>query len=116
MTAEHDHPPRKPGLGLPLVSSPTAIDPVCGMRVDPATAHGPHRHEGRDYYFCCPHCLNRFAADPRRYLEPRPNPAAAAVPPGTKYTCPMHPEVVSDRPGSCPKCGMALEPLEVAAE
>ena len=112
MAAEHDPPaPRKAGLGLPMASSPTAIDPVCGMTVSPATAHGPHRHEGHDYYFCCPHCLEKFAADPPRYLGGRPaSSPAPTAPPGTQYTCPMHPDVRQDHPGACPDCGMALEP------
>ncbi len=116
MSDEHSHHPSpQRGLGLPLAPAASAVDPVCGMTVDPATAHGPHRHEGRDYWFCCPHCLHRFAAQPQRYLAPPAAPPPAARP-GGEYTCPMHPEVVSDRPGSCPLCGMALEPREPSAE
>jgi Cu+-exporting ATPase len=67
--------------------------------------------EGEHYYFCAAHCRKKFAEDPRRYLEPR---APVEVAPGTQWTCPMHPEVLEDHPTSCPKCGMALEPLEGA--
>ncbi len=96
------------------------IDPVCGMTVDPATAAGSWEYHGHTYYFCSPHCLHQFQADPERYLALAPPAAAAplATPPGTKveYFCPMDPEVISDRPGSCPKCGMALQPRTLTLE
>src|SRR5262245_38163780 len=100
-----------------------AVDPVCGMTVDPATAAGSFTHDGTTYHFCSKHCLEKFRADPARYVGAGAKPAAescchtatpaapAAAPPGTKYTCPMHPEIVRDGPGTCPKCGMALEPM-----
>ncbi len=83
-------------------------DPVCGMTV---TAQSPHHveHEGRTYYFCCAGCRSKFAADPAKYLTPAPQ-APPAPQPGAVYVCPMHPEIRQDRPGTCPKCGMALEP------
>ena len=87
----------------------TQIDPVCGMTVDPATAAGSHEHKGQTYYFCSTHCLHKFQADPEAVLHPAPTPQPSA-PAGTKYICPMDPEVVADKPGACPKCGMALEP------
>jgi Cu+-exporting ATPase len=90
-------------------------DPVCGMSV---TAETPHRFEymGQRYYFCSAKCRERFAAEPHKYttLDTAPVIGAAATPvavPGTTYTCPMHPEIRRDRPGTCPICGMALEPL-----
>ena len=89
-------------------NAPTVLDPVCGMRVDPAKTPHHFTHEGHDYAFCGARCRERFMEDPARYLEP-----AVAQPPapaGTVYTCPMHPEVRQSGPGSCPKCGMALEP------
>jgi Cu+-exporting ATPase len=94
-----------------------AKDPVCGMSVDPATARHRHEHAGTNYYFCGAHCLEKFRDAPERFLTPEP-PAMPAPPAGaaTTYTCPMHPEIVQDRPGICPKCGMALEPVLVAAE
>ena len=113
------------GKAVPLVTLgrrdqvPTEVDPVCGMRVDPARAAGRHQHRGRTYYFCNPHCRERFAADPERYLEPSGAPGHApagqrqalpADPGAVTYTCPMHPEVRQPGPGTCPKCGMALEP------
>ena len=89
-------------------------DPVCGMGVEPGHAAGgsAERH-GRAYWFCNPACREKFLADPGRYLEARTDVSRAA---DTRiYTCPMHPEVRQIGPGNCPKCGMALEPLEVAA-
>src|SRR5215213_8604596 len=85
-------------------------DPVCGMKVDPASAADSFDYNGTRYYFCMPGCRKKFEADPNNYLSPapsRPGPSSA-MPAGTIYTCPMHPEVRQDRPGSCPKCGMAL--------
>jgi Cu+-exporting ATPase len=95
-------------------SADTAIDPVCGMTVDPARASGSSEYGGTTYYFCNPHCKMKFDADPTAYVaERRPEPKTA--PAGTMYVCPMDPEVRQDRPGACPKCGMALEPETVAA-
>jgi Cu+-exporting ATPase len=93
----------------------TFRDPVCGMSV---RADTPLRleHAGETYRFCNPHCLERFRADPAAFLsapEPAPPPAVA---PERRWTCPMHPEIVRDAPGSCPLCGMALEPMEISAE
>jgi P-type Cu+ transporter len=105
------------------VQAPVAeeIDPVCGMTVDPHDAAGRAEYRGRTYYFCNPSCLERFIASPESFVtetgerkEPADQEAPAA--PGTEYTCPMHPEIVRDRPGACPICGMALEPRVVALE
>ncbi|MDE0854065.1 MAG: YHS domain-containing protein, partial [Nevskia sp.] len=91
-----------------------ARDPVCGMTVDPARALSLE-HAGTVRYFCSTACRERFAADPDRYLAP--SPAAAATAHDSRiYTCPMHPEVRHVGPGSCPKCGMALEPEAPALE
>ena len=87
-------------------------DPVCGMLVDVKPATGHSTHAGKDYYFCCRSCLDKFEADPQKYLESKPAPAPAQqAPAGVEYTCPMHPQIIRDKPGSCPICGMALEPL-----
>ena len=92
----------------------TAIDPVCGMRVDPATARHRSIYKGQDYFFCSGRCRERFEAEPEKFLQPKqPEPAAPA---GTIYTCPMHPEVRQVGPGSCPICGMALEPEQVSLD
>ncbi|MDP3377886.1 MAG: heavy metal translocating P-type ATPase [Brevundimonas sp.] len=92
----------------------TVKDPVCGMSVDPtATAHRAS-HDGQDYFFCSAECRTKFIGDPMRYLNP-PVEAEPAVP-GAIYTCPMHPEIRQEGPGSCPICGMALEPETVTAE
>jgi Cu+-exporting ATPase len=92
-----------------------ARDPVCGMTVDPATAKHRADHGGQTYYFCCAGCRAKFEADPAKYLKPAAPPAAPA-PAGATYTCPMHPEVRQVGPGSCPICGMALEPEVATAE
>ena len=91
-------------------AGPAEIDPVCGMTVSPATAAGHHAHHGRTYHFCGKSCLDKFRADPERYAGTTEPPLVAA-PAGSQWTCPMHPEVVRDGPGSCPLCGMALEPM-----
>ena len=91
----------------------THVDPVCGMTIEEADAVGTHQHDGVTYYFCNPSCLERFTADPKPFLEPAST-AAPPAPAGSTYTCPMHPEIVRDGPGSCPICGMALEPHTVS--
>src|SRR5262245_36690931 len=92
------------------------IDPVCGMTVEPARAAGSHTHAGKTFYFCSKHCLERFAAEPARFVAPTAPPETAKPPPGGQWTCPMHPQIVRDGPGSCPICGMALEPRVAAAD
>jgi len=87
-------------------------DPVCGMTVDPARAAGHVDYQGRTYHFCSQHCVHAFEADPEKYLSGKKQ----AMPLDAQYTCPMHPEVVQVGPGSCPKCGMALVPMEGAVE
>jgi Cu+-exporting ATPase len=89
-------------------------DPVCGMTVDPAKTQHHAEHAGQPYHFCSAGCRAKFVADPARYLKPAPAPEP--MPEGTVYTCPMHPEVRQIGPGSCPICGMALEPEMVSAE
>ena len=120
-----------------------ALDPVCGMTVDPASARGgSYEHRGVTYYFCSPGCRQKFAADADGWLARRPDPHAHSVatavtlhrrphsapgasqpapriahpPPGAVYTCPMHPEIEQIGPGACPICGMALEPKTITAE
>ncbi|MCC8981290.1 heavy metal translocating P-type ATPase [Bradyrhizobium acaciae] len=91
-----------------------AIDPVCGMKVNPVTAKHRFSYKGGEYLFCSGRCRERFEAEPDKYLKPRePEPPAPA---GTIYTCPMHPEVRQVGPGSCPICGMALEPEQVSLD
>src|SRR5262245_60490500 len=103
-------------------------DPVCGMTVDPERAAGVSQHNERTYYFCSKGCKARFDANPDQYLQPqkaqaviqlqrsRPPAPARKPAPGMQWTCPMHPEIVRDAPGSCPICGMALEPKTVTLE
>ncbi len=91
-----------------------AKDPVCGMTVNPATAKHRFTQAGISYHFCCAGCRTKFEADPAKYLAPQkplPLPAAGAI-----YTCPMHPDIRQIGQGSCPICGMALEPVDATAE
>jgi Cu+-exporting ATPase len=101
-------------------------DVVCGMKVDPERAPAKSEHAGKTYYFCCASCAAKFRADPEKYLEAKPvtapghaspliqlgaaKPSAAPLPKSAVYVCPMDADVRQDRPGPCPKCGMALEP------
>jgi Cu+-exporting ATPase len=91
-----------------------ATDPVCGMRVDPQTAKHRFAYQGHDYFFCSGRCRERFEAEPNKFLQPKPPEPAA--PPGSIYTCPMHPEIKQIGPGSCPICGMALEPEQISLD
>ena len=124
------------------------VDPVCGMTIDPADAVGHVDYQSHTYFFCAESCLQRFKADPARYVSAQlgtptaeaavlvargthspdfqrpssartsriPNPESRLPTVATKWTCPMHPEIIRDGPGSCPICGMALEPLTITAE
>ena len=94
----------------------TVLDPVCGMTVDPVTATNHHVHDSKDYWFCGARCRERFAEDPDGWMDGSARAKLEAVAPrGGQYTCPMHPEVVNDGSASCPKCGMALEPMTFSA-
>ncbi|HVS31872.1 MAG TPA: heavy metal translocating P-type ATPase [Thermoanaerobaculia bacterium] len=88
----------------------TEIDPVCGMTISRNDAAGTSEHDGQTYYFCSPGCKTKFDADPTAFAGGKKPAATKAAPAGTFYTCPMHPEVRQIGPGTCPKCGMALEP------
>lgn len=121
-----------PDQGDPTGHSPSrpqpdsVRDPVCGMWVNPKTAPDSYAYRGQTYYFCRTHCRAEFEADPDRYLGSREPPAVPTSGSGTSesedkrqpasYTCPMHPEVLTDRPAACPLCGMALEPRAVSLE
>jgi len=132
------------GPGLPILQGqPKHKDPVCGMSVDPAKAAGKVEHNGKTYYFCSKRCSERFAQDPEKFLaapgtagmehghapaahQHLPQAAMAESPAaavatvssakGVRYTCPMDPEIVQIGPGVCPKCGMALEPMDILPE
>jgi Cu+-exporting ATPase len=102
---------------------PIQVDPVCGMTVNPDTAAGAFDYQGTTYYFCSTHCLHRFRENPESFLnKPAAQPIgitrhqATPAKVAQKYTCPMHPEIVRDGPGSCPICGMALEPMTASLE
>jgi P-type Cu+ transporter len=104
----HDHATHGHG------SDATVTDPVCGMKVDPNKSPHRHTYNDHDYHFCGAGCRTKFAADPEKYLS-KFTAAAAPAPAGTIYTCPMHPEIRQAGPGSCPICGMALEPEDGSA-
>ncbi len=116
--------PTVPGLPI-LLAAPREKDPVCGMMVDPEKAAGKVEHDGKTYYFCSARCVERFRNEPEKFLaapgtagmEHKAAPVAVpAVAKNVRYTCPMHPEIVQIGPGTCPKCGMALEPMDILAE
>jgi len=100
--------------GAPADTAHQAIDPVCGMTVDPHTTPHKHSHHGHPYYFCSAGCRTKFAANPEKYLGDKA--PAEDVPEGTIFPCPMHPEIRQVGPGTCPICGMALEPDVVSLD
>ncbi len=99
---------------LPIMELQGFIDPVCGMTVKPETAAGSHEYKGTTYYFCAIGCLNKFQSDPESYLQPKK--VETNMPTDVEYTCPMHPQISQIGPGSCPICGMALEPRVATGE
>ena len=109
--SHHDH--GSHGHAHGAAGGGAVIDPVCGMTVDPHTSTLRADYQGHTYYFCNPSCRTKFIADPKKYLGER---APEPVVEGAIYTCPMHPEIRQEGPGSCPICGMALEPEIATAE
>jgi len=116
--------PTLPGLPI-LPAAPREKDPVCGMMVDPQQAAGKVEHDGKTYYFCSARCAERFRNEPGKFLaapgtagmeHQAPPVAGPTVAKNVRYTCPMHPEILQIGPGTCPKCGMALEPMDIVAE
>lgn len=113
MPADHDH-----GVRVATTADKPHTDPVCGMKAaaDPLKAI---EHAGTAYYFCCQKCMAKFRANPQQYLKPNEKSTQTSDQKMTKdviYTCPMHPEAQQIGPGTCPKCGMALEPMDAVAE
>jgi len=102
-------------MSTPQAVGAEVVDPVCGMTIAPEDAVGQVEHKGQTYYFCNDSCLDQFKADPERFLQPSSAPSTPART-DVEYTCPMHPEVRQWGPGSCPICGMALEPVTVSAD
>ena len=100
----------------PVMTPKAAIDLVCGMTVDPAKTPHHAEYKGVAFHFCGASCRTKFIATPLKYLDPSSVEPAEPVPEGTEFTCPMHPEIRQVGPGTCPICGMALEPLVVTAE
>jgi len=114
------HPPatqekKSPGSHQPG-SNQAVHDPVCGMTINPNTSRHRYEFKGQNYYFCSAGCRAKFTADPRKYLVGLQTSKTEAAPEGAIYTCPMHPQIRQVGPGSCPICGMALEPEVVSAE
>ena len=101
-------------LAHSAVAPAEVLDPVCGMTISPADAVGHVHYKSQTYYFCSQHCLDQFRASPEAFLNPRSSPDAKPGEMDGEYTCPMDPEVRQQGPGACPKCGMALEPVNVA--
>ncbi|MGB2668274.1 MAG: heavy metal translocating P-type ATPase [Candidatus Acidiferrum sp.] len=115
---------------LPILpEAPKEKDPVCGMMVDARKSAGKVAHAGKTYHFCSPRCAERFRNEPEEFLSSpgsaameqsthaqQPAAPAAPQPKNVRYTCPMHPEIIQMGPGSCPICGMALEPMDIVAE
>jgi Cu+-exporting ATPase len=115
-------------MQIQVASAEKVLDPVCGMKIFPENAAGNYTYKGQTYYFCGLKCLARFKENPEQFLAPKPaapsplvsiapsSPKPAAAASGIEYTCPMDPEVRQIGPGSCPKCGMALEPVHASME
>ena len=99
-----------------MADAALVTDPVCGMKVDPTSSKHRLEHGGTTIHFCSAGCRTKFEASPEAYLEPGEAAAPTAAQKAAIYTCPMHPQIRQQGPGSCPICGMALEPLEVVAE
>jgi Cu+-exporting ATPase len=116
--ATHDHHAHSTAHEAGTASTFLVKDPVCGMDVDPHEAAGQVEHGGRAYYFCSTHCQAKFEANPEQYVhsDGQPPPPSTSEGQVVEYTCPMHPEIRRPGPGSCPICGMALEPVTVTAE
>ena len=95
----------------------TSTDPVCQMAAGPNSAVGSYEYNGQTYYFCSPHCRQKFQPEPERFLKTTEPVQIKSAPTSAwtaqSYTCPMHPEIREEKPGSCVKCGMALEPVVV---
>ena len=114
MSAQHSEHRHAGALGD---ATATVIDPVCGMRVNPDNCRHRFEHGGQMFHFCSAGCRTRFSADPGAYrAQQRPEAAPAPARTGASYTCPMHPQVRQQGAGSCPICGMALEPQEISAD
>jgi len=104
---------RDPGQAGEAPDASTVKDPVCGMTVILGQGKPSWEYEDKTYRFCSQGCLGKFSADPEHYLSGAHKEAAKNQPKGTKYTCPMHPEIVRDALEDCPICGMALEPMGI---
>lgn len=102
--------------GMTATPNGEFVDPVCGMSVAPETAAGTSDFDGKKYYCCSNGCLNKFRQNPQSFLKGKKEEKLEAESKGIEYTCPMHPEIMQIGPGSCPICGMALEPKVVSLD
>lgn len=107
---KHSHPNQHAKAASDMT---TAKDPVCGMNVPLGMDKPHHVHDDKTYHFCSKKCHDKFVGDPEHFISGAHKEDAGPVPKGTQFTCPMHPEIIRDEPGDCPKCGMALEPMGV---
>ncbi len=108
----HGHQTRGATGDVPAEAEPgKAIDPVCGMQVTIGSDARQRDYAGKTFFFCSDGCQSKFDADPWFYASGAASKATKAAPAGTQWTCPMHPEIIRDKPGACPICGMALEPM-----
>jgi Cu+-exporting ATPase len=105
----------KAGKTMTAITGSGVKDPVCGMTVDPNATSHHDSYQGRSYYFCSAGCQSKFVAEPTKYLTEQ-SAGVEQTPPGTIYTCPMHPQIRQVGPGNCPICGMTLEPVTATAE
>ena len=106
----------KPAHGTPAEHPQEVLDPVCGMLIAPKDATGTVQQDGQIYYFCSSSCIDKFKADPKKYLSPKVPRTLFHGAEKLEYTCPMHPQIVRNEPGNCPICGMTLEPRTVTLE
>src|SRR5712692_10437679 len=114
--SDSSHNSRVPSSSLPIFTSALREkDPVCGMSVDPAKAAGKVQYGGKTYYFCSARCAERFSKEPEKFIKDETS-LLEGKGKDVRYTCPMHPQIVQIGPGTCPICGMALEPMDVFAE
>ena len=113
MEADRSRPEGPSDDSIRTTDASNAVDPVCGMTVDTTAGKPSHIHDGEEFHFCSQGCHDKFVADPEHYISGAHRKTAENAPSGTLFTCPMHPEIVQEGPGTCPICGMALEPMGV---
>lgn len=101
---------------MTITSPKSFTDPICGMSTEDPDGFTPYEHDDTTFYFCSDHCLKSFKSNPDDYTGEKSKSSVSRKSQETLYTCPMHPEIIQDKPGSCPKCGMALEAVPVVLD